>query len=385
MTRRAACAVSYAADLEPLFTLPRFPVSMYCVDAPPEADVFADMEWSISRGSGCVQLANLAPLDVVYEHEHGSGAVGGTWQAHHAEFASFLHKHGVTRALEIGAGHGHLAKQYLALHPASSWVVVEPNLPDWTHERATMVRGMFDADFKLPDGVPAVDAVVHSHTFEHMYEPRAFLESVNQFLPINGLHVFTLPRMRVWLQKHYSNTLNFEHTILLTETIIDELLRVTGFDLVDKAYFRDDHSVFYAARKVGSPIADGPARALKLDEYAANKALFMDFVKVQQDAVARINAALAITPGTVYLFGAHIFSQLTIAFGLNMDRVAAVIDNDPAKHGKRLYGTRLLVHKPDVLRDVDNAVVVLRVGAYRDEIVKGIESMVGHQNTVFVE
>lgn len=355
---------------------------MYCVITQPETDVHADMEWSISRGSGCVQLAKLAPLDIVYGHEHGSGAVGGVWRDHHTAFAAFLNKRGVRRALEIGAGHGVLAKKYLEDVQDASWVVVEPNFPAWTHERLLMMQGMFDSNFTLPEGVAPVDAVVHSHTFEHMYEPRAFLEDVNKFLPVGAMHIFTLPRMEVWLRQHHPNTLNFEHTVLLTEAAIEELLRVTGFDVVEKQYFRDDHSVFYATRKVKEANKFG---VLRLNEYALNKKLFMDFVKAQQDAVVRINAALATVPTKAYLFGAHIFSQFTLSFGLHADRIAGIIDNDTAKHGKRLYGTHLFVSGPDILKTVEHPVVVLRVGFYRQEIVDGINKCVAPNTVIFLE
>lgn len=382
MIPRKCCALSLQHDLEPLFTLPSFPVSMYCVDTLPETDIFADMEWSISRGSGCVQLAKLAPLDVVYGHEHGSGAVGGVWRDHHSAFANFLNKHGVRRALEIGAGHGVLAKQYLEHYQDASWVVVEPNLPAWAHERVLMIKGMFGSDFTLPDGVPSVDAVVHSHTFEHMYEPRAFLEDVNKFLPEGAMHVFTLPRMGSWLKQHHPNTLNFEHTILLTENAIEELLRVTGFEIVEKQCFRNDHSVFYATRKVA---AFSQLAALRLNEFTTNKKMFMDFVTAQQEAVSRINTALAQVPGKAYLFGAHIFSQITLGFGLHVDRIAGIIDNDASKHGKRLYGTNLIVSGPEVLSTVEHPVVVLRVGSYRREIMDGIVKCISPRRVIFLE
>lgn len=393
---RKTCILSGSSDpddLEHLFTLQKMPVSMYCVDGPVEEDARADMEWSISKSAGCVQLSKLVPLDVLYQHEHGSGAVGGVWKDHHEQFCDFLAAHGVCRPLEIGAGHGILAKQFLEKYKndnsgdegkePASWVIVEPNLPSWRHERVSMVAGMFSKDFKLPPDVPSVDAVVHSHTFEHMYSPREFLEDVSRFLRVGQKHLFTLPRLDLWLERGYSNALNFEHTILLTEGIIDELLRLTGFEVIEKKYFREDHSIFYATEKIRTPLA-GETLNREFNEYAANKALFNSFVSKQKANVARINEKLAAEKGEVFLFGAHVFSQFLIGFGLDTSRVVCIIDNDKNKHGKRLYGTKYTVHPTDVMKQAERPLVVLCACAYRDEIMRGIREN-ACEDVLFIE
>jgi len=385
--KRDTCLVRGTADLEDLYTIKNMPVSMYCVETPFESDIHADMVWSISRGAGCVQLSHLVPLGILYEHEHGSGAVGGVWKDHHAQFCQFVAAQGVHRPLEIGAGHGVLAKQFLNNNQDASWVIVDPNLPSWRHDRVSMVAGIFDLTFELPAGVPSVDAVIHSHTFEHMYAPRAFLEDVSRFLKVGEKHIFSLPRLDLWLERQYSNALNFEHTVLLTEGIIDELLKLTGFVILEKKYFRADHSIFYATKKVSVSLLEKNAGSLccGINEYVKNRALFLNFVASQQKVVDRINATLAFGEGgDIFLFGAHVFSQFLIAFGLDVSKVICIIDNDANKHGKRLYGTKFIVRGPNILKDAHQPKVVLQVGAYREEIMRGITEGV-RKDVVFIE
>ena len=81
--------------------------------------------------------------------------------------------------------------------------------------------------------------------------------------------------------------------MLLTEPATEELLRVTGFEVVEKQYFRNDHSVFYATRKVES---FNRLAVLCLNEYALYKNMFMSFVKAQQEAVSRITLHLSLCP-----------------------------------------------------------------------------------------
>jgi hypothetical protein len=74
------------------------------------------------------------------------------------------------------------------------------------------------------------------------------------------------------------------------------------------------------------------------------------------------------TTQPVYLFGAHVFAQYLIAFGLDTSLIVSLFDNDPKKLGKRLYGTNLRVQSPSVLREVKNPIVILKAGVYNEEI-----------------
>ena len=84
--------------------------------------------------------------------------------------------------------------------------------------------------------------------------------------------------------------------------------------------------------------------------------------------VERFNSQIAAASGPVYLFGAHVFTQYLIAFGLDTTKVLAVLDNDPSKRDKRLYGTGLIVVAPTELSRHKNPFVVLKAGIYDEEV-----------------
>lgn len=60
------------------------------------------------------------------------------------------------------------------------------------------------------------------------------------------------------------------------------------------------------------------------------------------------------------------------AFGLQEKYFLNVLDNAPGKIGRRLYGTNLTVKSPKFLQEHEEAIVVLKAGAYTDEIKKDI-------------
>jgi hypothetical protein len=222
-----------------------------------------------------------------------------------------------------------------------------------------VIRGYFDRDFR-PDG--PFDAVVHSHVLEHQYEPREFLAQLARLVPEGGLHLFSGPDMEAQLRARFTNCLNFEHTVYLPEATVEYLLAQAGFRVVRKRRFLE-HSLFYAT--VRDSTVSRPAPPARYD---AHRALFLDYVEHHRAQVAELNARLARVDGPVYLFGAHVFSQALLAFGLRESAITAVLDNSLAKIGRRLYGTGLAVRSPRDLAGAGRVRIILKAGAYSAEI-----------------
>lgn len=347
MIPRTRCVLTGKEDLEPLYTFRDFPVFMGCVEEGSAVDdARADMSWAISRETGCIQLDALLPLDILYQASHGSGSVGGLWMKHHAAFADFIRQFHPQKVLEIGGGHGILPTLYAKQGSACDWTVVEPNPTPVDGCPAQFIRGFFDE--KLSRTLPPVDAIVHSHVLEHMYEPDTFLGTVSAALREGDRLLFSVPDMQRLLQNNSPNCINFEHTVFLTEPFIDYLLRKNSLSLELKEHFDNGHSIFYAARKIGcdTGIPPEPPRL-----YDACKTLFLKFVTFHEELVAQLNSAMQQADAPVFLFSAHVFSLYLINFGLETDRIQCILDNDPHKQGKRLYGTDLRVSSPRILKD----------------------------------
>jgi hypothetical protein len=361
---RERCTVTGSADMEPLYQIKRFPVFMGCVDHAEEADLYADMDWEISRSSGMIQLRHLLPLDVLYPAAHGAGAVGGVWQQHHRSLARFISQFAPSSVLEVGGGNGVLAREYQQLATAS-WTIVEPNPTPVEGCKAEFIRSFFDDKF-----VPTrpADAVVHSHLFEHLYEPDQFMRHLSGFLQQGQHLLFSVPNLKMWLERCYTSSMSFEHTYYLTEPYVEYLLAKHGFALVKKEYYLPDHSIFYAAVRSD---AVTPA-VLPASMYEDNKHAYPKYVAYHEDLIAQINAQLQASSDKVYLFGAHIFAQALFGFGLDPSRIICLLDNDKNKQGRRLYGTQLMVHSPAILAGLDAPRVILKAGQYNAEIKENI-------------
>jgi hypothetical protein len=347
-------------DLEELYTFKNFPVFMGCVDSELSQDILEDMNWKISKGSGMIQLNPLLPLDVVYSAEHGSGTTGKAWDEHHTSFANFIYKFKPKNILEIGGLHGILAEKYLELDNNVKWTMIEPNPTVDSNLPINVVKGFFDDKFKSDE---KFEAVIHSHVLEHVYNPDEFINHKSSFMNDGDLLIFTLPNMQVMLENNYTNCINFEHTIYFTEPYIEYFLNKYNFELVEKQYFREDHSIFYCARKSNNIPTNLPKGL-----YEKNKLTFQQYINNHLDDINKINEIINKTDLPVYLFGAHVFSQYLIAFGLDVSKVVCLLDNDTKKEGKRLYGTTLISKSPKILKDIPEAIIILRAGVYNNEI-----------------
>ena len=359
-------------DLEPIYSFKKFPVFMGTTTDDRALDLLVDMDFWISRGTGMIQLNPLLPLEVLYPAAHGAGCVGRSWESHHSELAKFISKFRPKSVLEIGGAHGILANNYQKIDDID-WTILEPNPTPVEGCKAKIINGFFDESFNYSD---TVDAVVHSHVFEHIYDPSLFMEHLANFLEDGKMLIFSVPNMRVMVERKYTNCLNFEHTVYLAENYIDTLLTKNGFEIIEKKYFQDDHSIFYATLKSDSvekiPLAEGL--------YEKNKDLYLDYVKFHIDFINEANSIIKNREDRkVFLFGAHVQAQYLIGFGLNLSVIEAVLDNDSSKHGKRLYGTEKLVFGPSILAGIDRPILIIRAGTFTNEIIsqiRGINSSV---------
>ena len=120
------------------------------------------------------------------------------------------------------------------------------------------------------------------------------------------------------------------------------------------------------------------------EAYDDNKMLWENYVSYHEALIQSINNQIAQAPGKVYLFGAHVFSQFLLSFGLDRSKIECIIDNSSLKQGKRLYGTDLMVASPSTLKDEVNPTVILRTGVFNTEIKQDILTNI-NPGTIFLE
>jgi len=359
---RKESVVTGKRNLKPLYSFKNFPVFMGCVDQKQKKDWVFDMDWVIDPESGVIQLKKLLPLKLVYQNQHNDG-VGKVWDDHYSKFSLFLKWFKPKNVLEIGAANGIVANKYLGLDSKVKWTIVEPHPIFKGNKKIKVIKAWFDKKMAKKVQDSGFDTIIHTHVLEHIYDPQAFLKDINGALKVGDKHIFSLPNMYEQLRRKYTNCLNFEHTLFLTEEIVDFLLIRSGFRVLKKKYF-SEHSIFYSTEKVTA----SKKSVIMPHLYKRNLLLFNNFIDYHKSLVEKLNRKIGNAKCPVYIFGAHIFTQALFNSGLDEKLIAGVLDNSTQKQGKRLYGSHFKVESPKRLTGQNRVYVILKAGAYNAEI-----------------
>jgi 2-polyprenyl-3-methyl-5-hydroxy-6-metoxy-1,4-benzoquinol methylase len=348
-------------DLKIIHKFENFPVFFGCTDSPKKNDLAANMIWGIDSKSGAIQLTKLVPLEILYQEQHVDGT-GLTWKKYYEDFAIFIQKQNPRNVLEIGGGAGQLAQNVTKASSKIKWTVIEPNPIIKNTKQIKVIKGFFDSSLKVKD---KINTIILSQVLEHVYNPREFISKIYEFLPVRGKVIIAYPQITTWLNKKYTNALNFEHTMLIDD-FIEYLFIEQGFIIKKKNKYKD-HSTFIVAEK-------GIKKKLNINipnKYYEYKRLFLNFISYHKKLVRELNLKIKKSKEPVYLFGAHIFATYLFSFGLSMN-LAGILDNSLLKQNRRFYGTNFIVSSPSILKKLKKVNIICRAGLYTDEIKKNI-------------
>ena len=300
-------------NLETIFTLNNFPVSMACVTEKYENknDKYLDMEFQICKDTGMIQLRKYPLFSDMYITAHNE-SFGNIWNVLFDTMAKKILK--ITdkinnpKILEIGGGALLLASKILEDNNIKSYDVYEKNFSKkFTNDnRLKLIDEYFSEKTKL---TYSPDIVIHSHVLEHVWNPVEFIQVIKKTKC--KYHCFIVPNLQVTFEKKYTNSQNFEHNFFIIEHYIDIILHNNNFEIIDKEYYLD-HSIIYITKYNEEPVI--PISFPNL--YDKNKNLVLDFKEYHEKIVSSFNNKIEKYDGEIYLFGGHIFSQFLIMFGL---------------------------------------------------------------------
>lgn len=351
-----------------ILKFPSFPIHIGGTNQDVSLDIFQDMCWEACHDCGNIQLKHLPDPELVYVEQSTVFAVGPTWKSHHNSFAKFIRNINPISVLEIGGAHGVLSVEYRRMSPGNTpWRIVEPNPSPVADCNATYISKFFeDSSVEFQ----ATDLIVHSHVLEHAVNPRAFLMLAVSKMQPDQLMAVSIPNLRSWLKMGHPNALNFEHTYLLTESIAESLFESTGLEITNKEYFSETHSIFYALRNKGL--------VPETSSFESDKGpviFFKSNYEKRANFVRNCNEVLSRKSGLAFLFGGSVFAQQLTNLGLDTQSISCILDNDPNKHGKRLYGTHLSIQNVNIVSGLESPVIIIDCGEYNSEITNQVLSL----------
>jgi len=341
-----------------IYTLQNVPLKLTCTDTP-----FNNCSnLSCSQCAQCltIQLNTLIPLDILYSGSHNYTSMGTIWKEYFELFLQkiqpIIQKRNV---LEIGCPSGKIA---LKANDYNKWFIVEPNKNDAIifNENIHFIETFFGEHFEIDD---KIDVIIHSHLFEHIYEPNVFLKKCYETLSADGEMFFGVPNMDVIAETGICPFLGifFEHTIALTKENIKYVLTKNNFEIVEIIDYKQHSTLYHCRKKTNQDWI--PRKHQIINKYET----FMQTNKVYEAFAEKCNERIVNSNKDVYIFGASYNTQFLMCFGIRVDKIKGILDNSKEKQGKYLYGYELQIYDPNVLKNSD-CIVILKNGYYLNEV-----------------
>lgn len=332
-----------------LYKFENFPLSV-CTQEGPLTDSEVLIEATIEEDeTGLISFLPYVDPKLIYISQHNS-SIGKTWQDHNHQFAKHVLDKEKEYVVDIGGGTGNIYKNYVALNPNVQWKIIDLNPCDTENSNLSIVKGLYD-----PKYIKENDTVITSHFIEHLANIREFLTDLRSKNP--KYHIFSLPNFKEYSKSNYSATIMFEHPHYLTEEYLDYILSSTGWEVVDKQYYKK-HSIFFTTR---------PSEAKELDVKLNCSLEIMSFLNYIK------SKAESLKDKKFYVFGAHFTYYYLLNMGIKEEQIIAVVDNDPLKQNKRMYGTNTKVISFQEVPEGSD--VLVEMGPYNEEIKSSIKNV----------
>ena len=352
--------------MEDLFTIKDFPVSLSCVNLDLNHNKKLDMIFEICNKTGIIQIRDAPSLDDIYIKSHNT-SYGKIWNNLFELFSNkvnnLVNKFKFFNILEVGGGSLLLASMILKNKEIKSYTLFEKNIVFLhTNDERVIINNKYFLNDTLLN--KKYDIFIHSHVLEHVWNPREFIETIGTNINIGSYHCFIVPNLKETFKNKYTNALDFEHNFFIIEDYIDIILHNNNFEILEKEYYLD-HSIMYITKKI-----DNSNLIIKKfpNLYQKNKQLAINFYNYHIDLIHKLNKQIDEFSGELYLFGGTGFSIYLIMFGLKTDKITYILDNDPEKENKKVYGTNFIVKNPKIIKNINNVAIIVKAASYQEEI-----------------
>ena len=194
--------------------------------------------WNMSYGycENCysVQLKTLLDQDILYDKNYIQPvSTAYTWVQHNISFVNFVIKSiNINKPLiEIGSSSFVLGKHLVEYYK-------DYTVFDYSIDQAVQQNGVTYIEGNCENyNFPKDSNIIMSHVFEHLYDPKKFIENCRKNCVQNI--IISIPNMNNLSEFNVSN----QHTFLYNNDDIEYIFNINGYNLVEQLFFNtNDHS-----------------------------------------------------------------------------------------------------------------------------------------------
>ena len=348
-SKRTQCVICYG-DLEFFIERINFPITIN-IPKPTQKfkdDIFSDQQFYKCIRCDCVQLGTLIDPTILYESDHNNAYNTPTWKEHHLSLCKFIAKGTTNKIIEIGAN-GFLLEMLSSIITGNiEYSCLNLCNPHETHKNINYILGDCEKFPFLKD-----DTIIMSHVFEHLLNPRKFLENINK-CEVESVYI-SIPIMESIF------ALSNEHTFYIDKYFIEYLFSNYNYQLSDFYKFKNHSLFFYFKRNINIK------RIGLLKRHEISSKIY-NMLNINEKFIINPNVA-----HNVFISPAGAYGQM-LCYVNNKLQINGFLDNDNSKKNNRVYGTPFYVFGFDELLKYNDATIYLFGGVYNNEIVKQIRS-----------
>ena len=364
---RKACIICEKDDFQPIHSIKNFPIQMWNTVQDPKEDILLDFTIIGCRYCGCVQLRYIVEPSILYTQSYSTPLFSPIWIEHHKEFSEFILKTTNTKKfLEIGANAGQLYR-LLAKGKAIEYTSLDMTRhPDLPAEVFCLEGNCEEFDYT------GHSTIILSHVFEHLLEPRKFLESIRA-ANVDEVYI-SIPDFNELEAEEYTTLLTTQHTFSCGETYIRYLFSLYGYYKEIGITFKK-HSTILKFKAGAYYSLMVPRELYHIDRVQ----------KTFEKYYRKINATEI--SSECYICPAGMYGQmLYLSLGDKQKYVLGFIDGDKRKHNTRLYGTDKLTYSPSKLLEYSESPIPLMLctSPYENELRKYLEEYLDNIRIVCV-
>lgn len=284
------------------------------------------------------------------------------------------------RVIEVGAADGYLLSLFNKKGMSTLGFEAAENLTKLaTNNGVNVINALFNEESLdlIPKDFKTTQLLVLLHTFDHLYDPAPFLDTVRQVLdPKRGIFLIEVHDLQDIHTKHETALFGHEHATYLHYGSMDRLLKRHGFRIVNFNFLPKEEcrgsSMLVAATLEESELVAAPDLLAFENPMLDKLSTFLDFQAEVSDSFTRLRKYVEdgkIAGKRFAGYGGWGRGVTTLAMaGLTTNLLEFVVDGNPNLRGCYTPVTNLPIMGPDSVDIATVDEVIVFNYAYINEI-----------------